>query len=75
MKIDTNGHTWKAIDAHLRGRLLRCREKNDNQKLDPIDTAALRGEIAVIKDLLALPTQVAQVATDDPGYGTDSLEA
>lgn len=74
MSIDPNSHTWRTIAAYLQERLARCRVKNDNDRLDTIATACLRGEIAAIKDLLALPDQVAQVARDDPGYGTDTLD-
>jgi hypothetical protein len=74
MNIDTNSRTWTTIEAYLKDRLAKCREKNDSSKLDPIETAKLRGEIAAVKDLLALPTRVAQVARDDPGYGTDTFE-
>jgi hypothetical protein len=74
MNIDTNSRTWLQIEAHLQARLARCRELNDSDKLDPAGTAKLRGEIAAIKDLLALPTQVAQVNRDDPGYGTNTFD-
>jgi hypothetical protein len=74
MNIDTKSRTWTDIEAHLRDRLSKCREKNDNGKLDYVQTAMLRGEIAAIKDLLALPNRVARVVRDDPGYGTDTFE-
>lgn len=73
MQIDENSTTWRAIRTYLNERLAKCREKNDKQ-LDADETARLRGEIAAIKDLLALPARPARVAKDDPGYGTDSLD-
>ncbi|NUX58660.1 hypothetical protein [Paraburkholderia youngii] len=73
--IDIKSRTWTHIEAYLQERLAKCREKNDNSKLDATETARLRGEIAAIKDLLALPGKVAQVERDDPGYGTDTLDA
>lgn len=73
--IDTNGRTWQYIEAHLKVRLEKLREKNDSSKLDAIETAALRGEIAAVKDLLALPETVAQVERDDPGYGDEFHDA
>lgn len=75
MNIDIKSRTWTLIEAYLNDRLAKCREKNDSNKLDAIETARLRGEIAAVKDLLALPDKVAQVARDDPGYGTDTFDA
>lgn len=74
MKIDTRSSTWLFVEAHLKQRLNELRERNDQQKLDAYLTAALRGQIAEIKDLLALPTRVTQVPKDDPGYSTLSLD-
>jgi hypothetical protein len=73
--IDVNSRTWKELAAYLSQRLASCREKNDNGKLDPLATAMLRGEIAAVKDLLALPSRVAQVERDDPGYGNEFHDA
>lgn len=74
MRIDTTGNTWLVISAYLTDRLAACREKNDGPKNTEAETAALRGEIAAIKDLLALPSQEARVIQDDPGYSTESLD-
>jgi hypothetical protein len=74
MKIDFGSATWKALEMHLKTQLQGLRERNDQPKLDANQTAALRGQIATIKDLLALPTQVTQVPKDDPGYSTTSLD-
>jgi hypothetical protein len=73
--IDTKSRTWTLIEAHLKDRLMKLRERNDNSKLDAAETARLRGEIAAVKDLLALPEKVAQVERDDPGYGTNTFDA
>ena len=73
--IDVNSRTWKELTKYLNQRLATCREKNDNSKLDPLATATLRGEIAAVKDLLALPSQVASVERDDPGYGNEFHDA
>lgn len=74
MSIDVNSRTWTWLEQYMLNRLRTLREKNDNGKLDALATATLRGEIAAVKDLLALPTLVAQVERDDPGYGTDTFE-
>lgn len=77
MNLDTNSGTWRTVEHHLNERLAKCREKNDRHDLNPADTAALRGEIAAIKDLLDLPEQIkraARVQVDDPGYGVDSID-
>ena len=72
--IDTQSRTWLTVKLHLQERLARCREKNDRSDLNAFETAALRGEIAAIKDLLDLPKLLAPVVIDDPGYGTNSLD-
>jgi hypothetical protein len=73
--IDVNSRTWSELELYLKDRLNRCREKNDNGKLTDAETAMLRGEIAAIKDLLALPERVARVERDDPGYGNEFHDA
>lgn len=60
--IDLLSPTWKSVDRHLRGQLERLREQNDNPKLAEHETAALRGRIAAIKDLLSLPAKLAAEA-------------
>lgn len=72
--IDVNSRTWITVKAHLEKRLAECREKNDRSELTEMQTAALRGEIAAVKNLLDLPRQVAPVEVDDPGYGTGSID-
>lgn len=69
MKIDKNGLTWRTISLHLTDRLMALRELNDRTTLDPVQTAAVRGEIKAVKELLALPDAVEQVVQEPPGYG------
>ena len=45
---------WQAIKAHLEKDLQRLRERNDNESLTAEQTAALRGQIAHCKAMLAL---------------------
>jgi hypothetical protein len=72
--IDTQSRTWQTVKRHLEQRLIACRQKNDRIGLTEAETAALRGEIAAIKNLLDLPKTTAPVEVDDPGYGTNSLD-
>jgi len=51
---DFNTRTWERVEALLRARLQTYRELNDSN-LDEVKTAKVRGRIAEIKDLLALP--------------------
>lgn len=44
---------WVRISAHLQTRLLQLRGKNDGA-LSEMETAALRGQIACLKSLMAL---------------------
>jgi hypothetical protein len=52
--IDFGSSSWRELDRLLRQKLETLREKNDNP-LDLSETADIRGRIAVIKELLALP--------------------
>ena len=45
---------WKALKEHLQKDLQRLRERNDNESLTAEQTAALRGQIAHCKAMLAL---------------------
>lgn len=55
--IDVQSTTWRVIDAWLQRELANAREHNDRE-LDPAQTAALRGRIAALKDLMALPESI-----------------
>ena len=44
---------WQKLATYLEGRLMIMREKNDNP-LDDVNTAKLRGKIEMIKEILAV---------------------
>jgi hypothetical protein len=46
--------TWQKLCEHLENKLKDLRGKNDDSKLDAIQTAALRGQIQTLKSLLQL---------------------
>jgi hypothetical protein len=50
---DRQSLTWRKLSAHIEQSLHKLRAKNDND-LDPISTANVRGRIAGLKNLLAL---------------------
>ena len=50
---DRQSLTWRNLSAHIAQRLQKLRAQNDND-LDPISTARLRGEVKSLKYLLAL---------------------
>lgn len=50
---------WRLVEDHLKERISSLRQKNDDQKIDPIETAAIRAEIAACKNLLNLPARLA----------------
>jgi len=60
---------WQALVQYANAAIQDRREALDNPELDAIKTAIVRGEIKALKELLALPTLVTQVAQRDPGYG------
>lgn len=56
--------TWARLRKHMEARLQSLRAKNDND-LDPIATAKLRGEVKALKNLLALSTTDQAMVADD----------
>lgn len=53
-KTEQLSPVWLAIKAHLESRLERLRLMNDNESLDAIQTAAIRGRIAEVKALILI---------------------
>ena len=45
---------WLRLRAHLEDRIASARLRNDDATLDPAATAAIRGEIKVLKLLMRL---------------------
>ena len=56
--------TWRKLVEHLENELKICRGKNDNIKLDEIQTAAIRGQIATLKALITLGDTSPVITTD-----------
>lgn len=54
--------SWKTAVDHANAEIDRLRKKNDDATLDPVQTAAIRGEIAALKRLIALPETAARKA-------------
>jgi hypothetical protein len=51
---DTTSSTWQKLRRHLTDRLNNLREENDSLKLTEVETAAKRGRIAQIVEILDL---------------------
>ena len=49
MTIDFNSPQWHVLRKWVEEQLKKAREKNDAVAVSEIDTAALRGEIRVLK--------------------------
>jgi hypothetical protein len=62
--IDTDSPTWKYIEVWANGQLDAARKENDFLKLTEIRTAALRGKIKLLKQLISLPTGVVKEKDD-----------
>lgn len=58
--IDFSTPTWHQLRRWAEAELERARRRNDSADLDAIATARLRGEIAQLKRLLALPQEAAR---------------
>ena len=55
--LDFNSHAWHALRTWAQGELNKAKDKNDAVSLSDLETAALRGEIRVLKRFLDLPHQ------------------
>ena len=53
--IDVLSDTWLLIQSWATDQLQQARERNDSLSFDEIRTAALRGRIKLLKELLDLP--------------------
>ena len=52
--IDPYSTTWRFVKTWADGSLKNARERNDNLNKDATQTAVLRGEIKILKELVAL---------------------
>ncbi|MFM9922743.1 hypothetical protein VLK31_07115 [Variovorax sp. H27-G14] len=59
LEIDPRSPTWRFVEQHATKRLTELRLKNDRMSMGPDETAHTRGQIAVLKELLALPETAA----------------
>ena len=53
--IDIHSPTWRFVRSWAESSLKKARDRNDNLNKDATQTAALRGEIRVLKELISLP--------------------
>jgi|MDTB01.2.fsa_nt_gb hypothetical protein len=56
--MDFNSPQWHVLKKWTEDQLKKAREKNDLISLNEVETAALRGEIRVLKRILDLPNEV-----------------
>lgn len=61
---DINSSVWNKLKTHMEAKLLALRIKNDSD-MDPIKTAAIRGEIRNLKNLLALGIPAPELVADE----------
>jgi len=59
---------WSRVRSEAEDRLNVLRKQNDSPELDPIQTAALRGEIRALKWLLHLPEMAAVKSQTPPPF-------
>jgi hypothetical protein len=64
--IDFSSATWHLMRKWAEEQLRKAREKNDAAALSEIDTAALRGEIRLLKRFLDLPNAAARGVVVEP---------
>jgi hypothetical protein len=63
---DFNSATWHLLRKWAEEELRRAREKNDAVSLSDTETAALRGEIRVLKKFLDLPNAATRGVVVEP---------
>ena len=66
--MDFNAQAWHQVRHWAEFQLAKAKDKNDAVGLSEIETAALRGEIRLLKRLLDLPNQATRdvvVDSDD----------
>jgi hypothetical protein len=56
-RIDVYSPTWVYVRSWARERLQALREMNDSMNKSETQTAAIRGEIRAMKEILALPEE------------------
>lgn len=64
--IDRHCETWRDVAAWAEPRLAAARAELESPNTDDARARYLRGRIAILKDLLALPDVEAQPAVDAP---------
>lgn len=61
---DFQSKTWKRLTEHLESRLEVLRESNDAPSFGPEKTALIRGQISMVKEILALSQDSASPVED-----------
>jgi hypothetical protein len=61
---DFSSETWNRLTKTLQARLQELRELNDQTTLSPEKTMLIRGQISMIKEILALPQGSASPVED-----------
>lgn len=54
-RLETSSETWGFVSQWAEKEIARLRESNDSIMVDELKTAAIRGRIKALKDLLDLP--------------------
>lgn len=62
--VDRTTSTWMRVEEWATARIDAQRKRNDGP-LDAVQTAHLRGQVAALKELLALDKPAPETRTDD----------
>ena len=65
-RIEVHSLTWAYVRSWANEQLQETREKNDVLKLSEKQTAALRGRIRLLKELIELPNREIDIGKDEP---------
>ncbi len=72
--LDKQSKTWFFIEDYLKMCLNKAREENDSMNKDALQTAAIRGRIKMIKELLDLPNDKPRDRTVKDVCGTSEYD-
>ena len=65
-RIEVHSLTWAYVRSWANEQIQDTREKNDVLKLSEKQTAALRGRIRLLKELIELPNREIDIEKDEP---------
>lgn len=64
-RLNVHSETWNFIQNYCKKRLDELRALNDNMHVDAVKTTMLRGQVKMLKEIIALPNSKPRVDWKD----------